>query len=127
MMVKTVAFFIAFTVLFPSQVLAQINLEKGKVVYFFKNECKDINGSMQKYYKLFEYQAQYQPKPQVSKCGRVNDGMMGCIVVTNSVEDYETNVAWQEKDEQWNFLIREAWRVCEVDDYGFQLDILRLE
>ncbi len=57
MMVKIVALFIAFTVLFPSQVLAQINLEKGKVVYFFKNECKDINGSMQKYYKLFEYQA----------------------------------------------------------------------
>ena len=66
MMFKTVAFFIAFTVLFPSQVLAQINLEKGKVVYFFKNECKDINGSMQKYDKLFEYQAQSQAKAQVS-------------------------------------------------------------
>ncbi|ERL47057.1 Phosphoribosylformylglycinamidine synthase 2 protein [Candidatus Micropelagos thuwalensis] len=126
-MMRIITLLTLFFLIFPNQTFAQINIEKGKVVYFFKNECKDIEGAMKKYEKLFEYQFKNQPKPQVSRCGRLNDGMMGCVVVTNSVEDYEANVAWQENDDQWNTLIREGWRVCEVDDFGFQLDILRLE
>ena len=126
-MSKKFIFSVFVICLITANVNSQVQIEKNKVVYFYKNECKDIDAALIEYEKLFEYQNLNQPRPQTSRCGQTNDGNLGCVVVTNSVEDYEMNVAWQETDDIWNNIIRDCWKICGVDDFSFQLDIIQLK
>jgi hypothetical protein len=58
------------------------------------------------------------------RCGSNTDGQLGCIILTESYEAYEENMTWGETDETWNELIRQAWKECGIDDFGFGSDTL---
>ena len=45
-------------------------------------------------------------------------------VVAESYEAYEEYLSWGESDKTWSQWIRQAWKECGIDDFGYDSETL---
>ena len=91
------------------------------------NECENYKEAIIKINEFIDYEQANQPNSTFTRCGMRSDGKMGCLVLSESYEAYEENTLWAVTDNEWNRLIRLAWKECGIDDYYFKRETLTFE
>ena len=88
------------------------------------NECENYDEAITIFKELNTYIETNTPYSTFMRCGMNLQGQLGCLVMTENYQTYEENMSWAETDETWNRLIRQAWKECGIDDFGFGSDTL---
>ena len=103
------------------------DLNKFGFAYMSKSECENHEKAIIKLNELITHIETNAPNKSYVRCGRLADGKQGCITLDESYEAYEENLSWGEEDEKWNQLIRQVWKDCGIDDFGFDSEALTFE
>ena len=77
--------------------------------------------------KVIAYVEANAPNSTYVRCGKDLEGRQGCLVMTENYEAFEANQSFWETDEEWNRLMRLAWKECGIDDFGFGRKALTFE
>ena len=117
------AFILIVSIFFISSSSAQDLTEYGFAM-ITNNECENFEASIKSLKKLATHVETNMPNSAYMRCGSNTDGQLGCLILTESYETYEENMTWGETDDTWNRLIRQAWKECGIDDFGFGSDTL---
>lgn len=71
-----------------------------------------------------KYESEFFPNKQLSKCGKREDGTLGCISLNRSFEEFEENLSVLAEDEKWNELAIKIWADCGIDYFGFERETI---
>ena len=91
------------------------------------NECENYEEAIIKINEFIAYEKKIQPNRQFVRCGKRDDGKMGCIILTENFEAFEENQLFYETDEEWNRLIRLGWKECGIEDFYFKQHTLTFD
>ena len=114
-----------FSIFFFSSSSAQ-DISKYGFATITKNQCENIDKAFKYTDEFIKYIETNAPKSIYMKCGNHLDGKPGCLIMAESYEAYEEYLSWGETDETWNQLIRQAWKECGIDDFGYGSESLIL-
>ena len=117
---------LTFSIFFFSSTSAQDLTEYG-FAYMSKSECENHEKAIIKLNEVITHIETNAPNKSFVRCGKLADGKQGCITLAESYEAYEENLSWGEEDEKWNQLIRQVWKDCGIDDFGFGSEVLTFE
>ena len=117
---------LTFSIFFFSSTSAQDLTEYG-FAYMSKSECENHEKAIIKLNEVITHIETNAPNKSFVRCGKLADGKQGCITLAESYEAYEENLSWGEEDEKWNQLIRQVWKDCGIDDFGFDSEALTFE
>lgn len=117
---------LTFSIFFFSSTSAQDLTEYG-FAYMSKSECENHEKAIIKLNEVITHIETNAPNKSFVRCGKLADGKQGCITLAESYEAYEENLSWGEEDEKWNQLIRQVWKDCGIDDFGFGSEALTFE
>ena len=117
---------LTFSIFFFSSTSAQDLTEYG-FAYMSKSECENHEKAIIKLNEVITHIETNAPNKSFVRCGKLADGKQGCITLAESYEAYEENLSWGEEDEKWNHLIRQVWKDCGIDDFGFGSEALTFE
>ena len=120
------ALIFTFSIFFFSSTSAQDLTEYG-FAYMSKSECENHEKAIIKLNEVITHIETNAPNKSFVRCGKLADGKQGCITLAESYEAYEENLSWGEEDEKWNQLIRQVWKDCGIDDFGFGSEALTFE
>ena len=114
---------LTFSIFFFSSTSAQDLTEYG-FAYMSKSECRNHEKAIIKLNELISYMEENAPNSTQIRCGRLADGKQGCLTLVENYQAYDENLSWGEEDEEWNQIIRQVWKECGIDDFGFDSEAL---
>ena len=120
------ALILIFSIFFFSSTSAQDLTEYGFAMTT-NNECENYDEAITIFKELNTYIETNTPYSTFMRCGMNLQGQLGCLVMTENYQTYEENMSWAETDETWSRLIRQAWKVCGIDDFGFGSEAISFE
>ena len=95
------------------------DLNKYGFAMMTDSKCENHNEAMKYLKQLVTYVEANAPNSTQVRCGKDLEGRQGCLVLTESYDAYEENQSFWETDEEWNRLIRLAWKECGIEDFSF--------
>ena len=102
-------------------------IEELKHMTIIKNKCDDINSAIEKLAVQRKYESKLFPNKQFSKCGKHEDGTLGCIALNKNFEEFEENLSVLAEDEKWNELAIKIWDDCGIEYFGFERETISFE
>ena len=117
---------LTFSIFFFSSTSAQDLTEYG-FAYMSKSECENHEKAIIKLNELISYMEENAPNSTQIRCGILADGKQGCLTLVENYQAYDENLSWGEEDEEWNQIIRQVWKDCGIDDFGFDSEALTFE
>ena len=117
------ALILVFSIFFISSSSAQDLTEYGFAT-ITKNQCENIDKALKYMDEFIKYIETNAPKRIYMKCGNHLDDKPGCLIMADSYEAYEEYLSWGETDETWSRLLRQAWKECGIDDFGYGSETL---
>ncbi len=104
--------------------LANDWIEELKHITIIRNKCDNIDSAIEKLTIQRKYESELFPNKQFSKCGKHEDGTLGCISLNRSFEEFEENLSVLAEDEKWNELAIKIWADCGIDYFGFERETI---
>ena len=119
-------FFLIISIIYGGSSFAQ-DFRQYDFVVMTINECENYDEAITIFKELNTYIETNTPYSTFMRCGMNLQGQLGCLVMTENYQTYEENMSWAETDETWSRLIRQAWKVCGIDDFGFGSEAISFE
>ena len=115
-----------FSLIYSGPGIAQDFREYGFAM-MTDSKCDNHEEAMKYLKKAVSYVEANAPNRTYVRCGKDLEGRHGCLVRTENYEAFDANQSFWETDEEWNRLMRLAWKECGIDDFGFGRKALTFE